>query len=286
MPRFLRLTFLLFLTWCPGTPTSAANGETAVPLPGGGYTYLTTPSGKMFRVLKAGPVIGNQGKKLCTMYSYAGESIEVARITGDAIELMRAIGPEMELSGETVVIVQTNVGNDPNKFISKSVSYNVAFELKDGGWSRSAREGAEPLKLDAVDASYRPPEDPSFPYDLAKGTEARKFAGAWLGTLDAGAGDKALESTSTAFRGQVSPSQWHEILSKRKALGLPGKRMDLYWLQPRIPPGTDFKEVAVGLMFEARSTQGGRYLERVMLTKEQNSWRIAGYSFQRISPGK
>src|SRR5512133_447195 len=82
------------------------------PLPGGGYSYLVTPSGRMFRVLKAGPIIGGEGKKIGTMVSYAGETREVAHIVSDAEQIAAALGPEMELSGETAVIVQANVGYD------------------------------------------------------------------------------------------------------------------------------------------------------------------------------
>jgi hypothetical protein len=34
------------------------NADAVTPLPGGGYSYLVTPAGRMFRVLAVGPVTG------------------------------------------------------------------------------------------------------------------------------------------------------------------------------------------------------------------------------------
>jgi hypothetical protein len=113
--------------------------DAVTPLPGGGYSYLVTPAGRMFRVLKAGPVMGAEGKKLGTMVSYAGETTEIPTIATDAEAVIAALGPEMEAGGETAVIVQANVGYDPRKTISRSVSYNVIFERHDDRWVRCRR---------------------------------------------------------------------------------------------------------------------------------------------------
>jgi hypothetical protein len=144
------------------------NADAGKPLPGGGYSYLVTPAGRMYRVLKAGPVIGAEGRKLGTMVSYAGETRKVARIGTDAEELVVALGPEMELGGETVIIVQANVGYDPRKMISKSVSYNAVFERQGGRWVRLPPKAGEPKELEGIEGSPKPPDDPSFPFDPSK----------------------------------------------------------------------------------------------------------------------
>jgi len=110
---------------CALLAACSKSADADTPLPGGGYSYLVTPAGRMYRLLATGPVIGAEGKKLGTMVSYAGETREIARIGAEAEEIVAALGLEMELSGETAIIVQANVGYDPRKMISKSVSYNV-----------------------------------------------------------------------------------------------------------------------------------------------------------------
>ena len=65
LPRYL-LTCATLLAACSKSVTT--------PLPGGGYSYLVTPTGHMYRVLKVDPVIGGKGKKLGTTVSYAGET--------------------------------------------------------------------------------------------------------------------------------------------------------------------------------------------------------------------
>jgi len=57
-------------------------------------------------------------------------------------------------------------------------------------------------------------------------------------------------------------------------------------LQTRIASPSVSNETGIVLQYEARPKQGGRYLERVTLTKEQNTWRIAGYAYQGISTGR
>lgn len=258
------------------------NADAVTPLPGGGYSYLVTPSGHMYRVLKAGPVIVGEGKKLGTMVSYAGETREVARIGSDAEEIVAALAPEMELGGETSIIVQANVGYDPRKMISKSVSYNTVFERKDGRWGRLPPKAGEPKELDGIDGSPKPPDDPSFPFDAAKMKGAADAAAKWVALIDAGNVDASVAAMSETFRSQVSPGQWRGLVSQRSGLAAGAKRVELYRMQTRngnvpMPPGG-----AAVVQYEVRSAQGGRFIERVMLLNEKDGWRPAGYAFQPV----
>ncbi len=255
----------------------------ADPLPGGGYSYLVTPAGRMYRVLKAGPAIGAEGKKLGTMVSYAAETREIARIAADAEELVAALGPEMELGGETSIIVQANVGYDPRKMISMSVSYNAVFQHKDGRWVRLPPKAGEPKQLDGVDGSVKPPEDPSFPFDPATTTRAADAAAAWLALLDAGNVDGSIAAMTDGFRAQISADQWQGLVAQRNGLAAGAKRVELYRMQTRnanvpIPSGAG----AAVFQYELRPVQGGRFVERVMLLNEKDRWRPAGYAIQRV----
>ena len=257
------------------------------PLPGGGYSYLVTSSGQMLRILKTGPITGVEGKKIGTMVSYAADTRDVARLVRDAEELVAALGPEIELSGETAVVVQAYVGYDPRKTISRSVSYNVVFDLNDGRWVRSAPKKGDPKELGGVEGSLRPPEDPSFPYDPAKTNAAADAAAKWVALLDRGDASASVAAMGEAFRSQVKESmdRWRALLAQRNKPGAPGKRVELYRMQTR----TGNVPVAAGgaavVQYEVRPEQGGRFLERVMLLNEQEGWRPAGYAFQ-VVPAK
>ncbi len=259
--------------------------DTVTPLPGGGYSYLVTPSGHMYRILKTGPVFGAGGKKLGTMVSYAGETREIARIGADAQEIVAALAPELELVGETSMIVQANVGYDPRKTISTSVSYNAVFERREGRWVRLPPRPGEPRELDGVDASPRPPDDPSFPYDPAKARGAADAAAKWVTLIDAGNVDACVAGMSETFRSQASADQWRGLVVQRSALAASARRVELYRMQTRnaglpAPPGS-----AAVVGYEVRAAQGGRYLERVMLLNEKDGWRPAAYVFQPIPAG-
>jgi len=201
--------------------------KSAAPLPGSGYSYLVTPSGHIFRILQTGPIIGGEGKKIGTAVSYAAETRQVARLVRDAEELVTALGPELELSGETAVVVQAQVGYDPRKMISTHVTYMVPFERNQGRWKRSPPRKDDPKELDGVDDSPESPEDPSFPYDRAKMNAAASAAAKWLALLDAGDGDASVAAMSQGFRSQMENSmdRWRGRLAERRKPGASGKRL-------------------------------------------------------------
>lgn len=261
------------------------HGGAADPLPGGGYSYLVTPTGHMYRVLKAGPVIGAEGKKLGTMVSYAAETREIARIATDAEELVAALGPEMELGGETSVIVQANVGYDPRKMISTSVSYNAAFEHKEGGWVRLPPKPGESKELEGVDGSVKPPDDPSFPFDPASTARAADAAAAWVALIDAGNIDGSIAAMTDGFRTQISADQWRGLVAQRSGLAAGAKRVELYRMQTRNASVPILSGGGAAIVqYELRPAQGGRFVERVMLLNEKDRWRPAGYAVQRVVP--
>lgn len=260
--------------------------DAVTPLPGGGYSYLVTPAGHMYRVLKAGPVFGDEGKKLATMVSYAGETREIAQIGTDAEEIVAALGPEMELAGETSIIVQATVGHDPRKVIWKSKSYNTVFQREDGRWVQLPPKAGEPKELEGVDASPKPPDDPSFPFDAARTKGAADAAAKWVALIDAGDTDASVAAMSETFRSQVAADQWRGLVMQRSGLAAGAKRVELYRMQTRsgnapIPPGG-----AAVVLYDVRSARGGRFIERVTLLTEKDGWRPAGYAFQPIPGGR
>jgi hypothetical protein len=237
----------------------------------------------MYRVLKAGPVLGAGGKKLGTMVSYASETPVVAEIEKDADEIVGALGLEMQLSGETALIVQANVGYDPRKAVSRSVAYDVVFELRDGRWVRAPRKEPEVEALDKIDGSPRPPDDPSFPFDALALESAARAAERWSALLDAGDVSASAAGTTQVFQAQTSVEQWRAVVAERSQRA-GGERRELYRMQAPSGKGKA-PGVAAILVYDVRPPQGGRFLERIMLVNEQkDGWRTGGYAFQPVPP--
>ena len=260
-------------------PSSAGAGRPV------GYSYLVTPSGRMFRLLKTGPATNAEHQKVGMLVLYAGESAEIPRIQADAEALVAALGPEMEAAGETELLIRVVVGFDPRKEFSPTSSYDVAFKLTSAGqWSRIPTRPGEARAFDGVGATA-PVEDATFPFDRKATEAAARAAGNWLALLDARAPEAALAEMTEAFRAQVAqaPAQWDEVTSRRD--GLSGSRVELYRRQSR---PTNIAAPASGITaveYLAKGPTGARLLERVTLLCESTGCKAAGYTFAPVPGG-
>lgn len=194
--------------------------------------YLVTPAGVMFRIRGMGPVIGGEGKKIGTKVVYVGESPEIDRIIADAERIAAALGPELEVAGESALMVQADVGYDPRKTISSYPSYTVVFQLGAGRWTRlpSKDPSSKPLE---VEGSFKPADDPAFPFDKSKTSSAANAAARWVAALDEGDADGSVAAMAPAFRSETLGriATWREKLTQRNALGVAGHRAELYRMQ-------------------------------------------------------
>jgi hypothetical protein len=280
MPFRLALVCLVALSACSKGCAPAVSGETQ-----GTYSYVVTPSGEMFRLLKTGPFFGAQHEKLGTMVFYAGTTRDIARIEADAETLVAAVGPEIQATGEKGLIVGVNVGYDPRKTFSRSDSYNVVFALADGRWIRILRKGDGPSELGSASSPAAPPDDPVFPYDASVTQAGASGAASWLALLDTGATDAAVAAMTETFRDQVTQSaaQWRGVLERRKGLA-PG-RTELYRMQARPANVPTPSSSVVSVQYEGHTQTGARVLERVAMLCEPKGCQPAGYVFQRIPGG-
>jgi hypothetical protein len=249
----------------------------------GTYSYLVTPSGEMFRLLKTGPFYGDQHEKLGTLVFYAGATREVNRIETDAETLVAALGPEIQAAGEKALMVGVNVGYDPRKTFSASDSYNVLFALAEGRWIRVVRKGDGPPL--SGEGPTTPPEDPLFPFDAQRTQAGAVAAAQWLSLLDAQDSDAAVAGMTDTFRSQVTqaPGPWQTVLQRRKGLA-PGRK-ELYRMQTRPASLTTPNSSVVNVTYEARGQGGARVLERVAMVCDAKGCQSAGYGFQPIPVG-
>ena len=238
---------------------------------GGDYSYLVTPAGHMYRMVGISPFLGAGGKHLGTAVSYDGETPDVARIEEDATEIMAALGPELQLAGETAAIVQVYVGRDRRGIFSTWAGYNVVFKRRGDQWVRSPRKPDSPDKVGGQDPS-KPFEDPAFRFDrawLAAGVDA---AAKYVAVLDTGDFEASVAGMSEAQRSQVPGDRWRTVLEHRPV----GKRVELYRLQTR---KTTVPTPAGGAMvvYELRTAKGERFLESLTMVPEKEGWRAAEY---------
>jgi hypothetical protein len=269
------------------TLSAAACSKACAPAPARGaasfgYSYLVTPSGRMFRILKFSPATNSEHQQVGTMVLYAGETAEIARIEADAGVLVAALGPEIEAAKEKTLFIRVDVGFDPRKEFSPTASYDVGFRLTGvGQWSRILAQAGEARAFN-VTGSTTPVEDVSFPFDR-KTTEAAAHAAAnWLALLDAHAPDAALAEMTESFRAQVNqaPGQWNEVVHRRA--GLSGSRVELYRRQSRPTNIAAPPSGITAIESESKDPSGTRLLERVTVLCESTGCKVAGYTFQPI----
>jgi hypothetical protein len=280
--RFLVLGVLTLL--------AAACSKACTPAPAGGtgslgYSYLVTPSGRMFRILKTGPATNAEHQRIGTMVLYAGDTAEIARIEADAAALVAALGPEMEAGGEKSLLIRVDVGFDPRKEFSPAASYDVGFRLTGvGQWSRIPLRPGE-ARAFKVEGPMAPVEDAAFPFDRPVTEAATRAAANWLALLDARAPDAALADMTQTFRAQVSqtPVQWREVVQRRA--GLAGSRVELYRRQSRPTNIAAPNSGITAVESLSKDASGGRLLERVTLLCETAGCKVAGYTFQPIHGG-
>lgn len=276
LPPALLCIFLLAAGGC----SKGCTPGPARPSPTLGYSYLVTPSGRMYRLLKIGPAVTAEN---ATMLFYAGDTPEVARIESDAEALVAALGPEREAAGDRNLIVRVNVGFDARRDFSPAASYDVAFRLTGGQWLKIPSGPAAASNF-SVDGSPTPPEDVVFPFDPKTMEAAAAAAANWLALLDAGAEEAALSGMTDSFRGQVEKAkdQWRGVVQRRG--GLSQSRVELYRQQSRAT-NLSAPNGITALEYLARTPSGARLLERVTVVCDASGCKVAGYTFQPIRGG-
>jgi hypothetical protein len=254
-------------------PIACAPEPVHVSPPSGGYSYMVSPSGRRFRILRAGPMLRGVGTSLGGNVAYVSETNQPLEVARDADTLVAAFGPEMQLAGESSLSVE------PRFASAAPVQPKLSFALKQGRWSRAGELGEVPLDGAAV------PEDLVFPYDAAKLSAAATAATSWLGLLDDDAIEAAVGGMNEEFRGQVrgAPDRWLGVLSQRKKLGVPERHRELYRMQT---PNRDRAQTpgdTALLEYESQGTGNSRVLERIIMVRVQpRGWFTGGYAFAPI----
>jgi hypothetical protein len=246
------------------------------------YEYLVTPAGQRFRVVAAGPILRGGNTKIGLRISYVAQAKTPAELLAHADQLVAAIGPEMQLVGDKTLSVRARLG-PPSLVLDPppGTRYELSYRLTESGFQRETgdRESPRPPSLEDADI----PDDPAFPYRAERLHAAAEASASWLALLDDDDLSTAREQMTPSFQHKVADDQkLDELMAQRHRAGIPGTRRELYRMQTRSKqkkrkPGDDAL-----VLYRCTAANGSSTLEKVILTRDANEWRIAGYVFQPI----
>jgi len=248
-------------------------------IPGGPLSYLVTPSHRVFRILGSQPILDVDGTKLGSLLAYVGDTRDPEVATVHSLELMEVWGPDAVVQGETAVLIQARVDFDPRKRFQSSVALHVAFQLKDGRWTRLPEPPPRPDRPKTVGSGpLEVIDQPGFPFDRRGLEEAAKVVDRWLTATDAGDGRHLREEMSRDLASDVESKKagWERSLPGRAHLKANSPRRELYRIQIRegepSPKGT-----RLYFVYSVDVAGLGPAVEKVKLVKEADRWRVRGY---------
>jgi hypothetical protein len=242
------------------------------------YDYVLTPAGQSFRVIGAGPILRGANTSMGLRITYVARALTKTELFADADALVAALGPEMQLTGDKALTVRARIGAASLALNSAKATYDLEYRLHDG---RFQRAGADKPPPDL--AGPQAPEDPAFPLRAGQLTAAATASAEWLELLDHDDLEKIREHVTPGFAKAISDDgQLRELLAQRRNAGLPGTRHELYRSQQRIPqklrpPGAD-----VLIVYACEIPGRPMTLERLVLARYSDTWKIASYAFQPI----
>jgi hypothetical protein len=242
------------------------------------YDYVLTPAGQNFRLIGAGPVLRGANTSLGLRITYVARAQTMAELLADADALVAALGPEMQLSGDKRLTVRARIGAASLALNSDKTAYDLAYKLQDGRFQRAGSEKPPPSI-----AGTQVPEDPAFPFRAEQLAAAATASAEWLALLDGDDLAAIRERVTRGFANAISDDgQLRQLLAQRKNAGLPGTRRELYRSQQRVqqksrPPGADAL-----LVYACEIPGRPETLERLVLARDANVWKIASYAFQPI----
>lgn len=111
----------------------------------------------------------------------------------------------------------------------------------------------------------------------AQENDALSVARAWLETVDAGYYNQSYELTDTAFKSELSLSQWNDALDKfRHPLGMVVLRSEIVQEKSeRLPGRPDGKYITI--QFITKFEHARSAIETITLSQNGGDWRPVGY---------
>jgi hypothetical protein len=265
----LRLALSLLLAAC-----SKESAPDAGPALGRGDAVVL-PNGSAYRVLQVGPVLRGNGSSIGGGITYWSKTADLIQVSRDAQQLVAAFGPELELTGEKLLNVQAKIAGGPE---GQTNTVSRAYRLERGRW-------LPPDALPAAPIAPAPIDDPALAVRAGLLSEASESAGKWLGNLDRDPVKGVVSRMNEEFRTQIkaAPDRWLQITRQRSRLNLAEGRTELYRMEMPSKMISRSPWDTVVVLYQA-GTPRQRVLERVIMIKEPEAWRVGGYAYEPLPP--
>jgi hypothetical protein len=238
-----------------------------------GYSFVTLSSGRSYRVLSSGPVIGKGGKRLGMGVWYISQAQTYEQLKVAAQDLFEYIRPVAERQHDAAIILVAKLGFDPIRIISKSSDFGIIYDRDPAGaWRQHKVDETKPFPGVASSGTELPSPDPRA---IAR---AKQDAVAWLAILDAGKFEESWDAASPSLKGLVEKASWVKFgTGLRSTLGTVVSRTQFSASAtstvPSAPPGT-YVEIEFRSIYSNRSPVIEDVVE--MMCRD-GKWRVAGY---------
>jgi hypothetical protein len=236
------------------------------------YGFLTLPSGRTFKYLSTGPVLGKGGKHLGLGVNYVAEATTLAQLKTDAAELLEYVRPQAEAGKEEGVVIIGHFGFEAGK--GSRATYNLVHTRKPSGeWSPLAPDPKVALPVVPRWSSHQ-----ELKRDPAAEKDAAASAQAWLKLADAEAYGESWEAAAPLLEGFVSKAKWITLATAWSATSgrVESRTLASILSTRRISDAPEGSYVV--LEFRSKFSTGATAFERVVtMLCEDRTWRVAGY---------
>jgi hypothetical protein len=231
------------------------------------YALLTLQSGHVFRVLNAGPLLDENGKRLALAFSYRSTAQTEKELQAAGEELFQYLRPHAEHEKDTAVVVIARLGSG-----SEVVDHDVLYERQPSGkWKRAARAN-KPIPR----GTPAPQEEER---DLAGSRAAKQRADAWLSLLDSGRFEESWESAAPFLQQRAPRGGWAEsAAAMRASLGKPRVRKLISLMETRSMPAAPPGRYVVVEYLSKYARRPVAFESVTQMLCDDGQWRAAGYA--------
>lgn len=241
-----------------------------------GYSLVTLRSGRSYKVLNSGPVIGKGGKRLGMGVSYISYARNFDQLKTAAQDLFEYVRPIAEQQHDDSIIVMAKLGFDPNAFFSRSTDFGIVYDREPSGtWRQLRVDQSKPFP------DVAPTADHAGAPDSKAEALAKADADAWLALVDAGKFEESWNAASPYLKQVATKAGWVKSAAAiRSSFGKLVTRTQITTTEtgavPSAPPGR-----YVGFEFQTKYSNRPLAIEDVLETLcEDGKWRVAGYALR------
>src|SRR5712664_516759 len=267
-----RVVLMLALAGLSGAFSSAELARSNSNWPQG-YSFLTLHSGRTYKLLNSGPVIGEGSKRLGMGVSYISSARTFAQLKEAAQDLFEYIRPLAEQQHDELVVVMAKLGLDRHSLANQSITYGIIYERQASGrWQLHDVDESKPLP------SVEPAADDAGSPDLQAESMAKADAKAWLALMDASKFEESWDAAAPYLKLVTTKTDWVSSGKRiRSLLGELVSRMNVSTVATATVPSAPVGRYVV-VEFQAKYSNRQVAFENVVeMLCADGKWRVAGY---------